>query len=113
MKKISFLFILVSLVTSFVTIGEIKTNHVWAQDAGGDSQEFFEEGTQEMNQEIKDLQERQHQQQTLEEKEKKLEQELKIHQEGPRIEQVPSPDQRLGLDDNFPFQPRNQEIQIK
>ena len=113
MKKNSFLFILVSLVTSFVTLGEIKTNHVWAQDAGGDSQEFFEEGTQEMNQEIRDLQERQHQQQTLEEKEKKLEQELRIHQEGPRIEQVPSPDQRLGLDDNFPFPPKNQEIQIK
>ena len=113
MKKISFLFILVSLVTSFVTLGEIKTNHVWAQALRKDSQEFLKEGDRERNQEIKDLEQRQRQQQTLEEKEKKLEQELRIHQEGPRIEQVPSPDQRLGLDDNFPFQPENQEIQIK
>ncbi len=110
MKKISLWFIFVSLVTSFVAIGEMKTNSVMAQ-IGEDSQEFFEEGDREMNQEVQNLEEKQNQQQSRQQKEEKLEQELDIHQEGPRIEEVPTPDERLGLDDNLPFQP-NQEIQI-
>ncbi len=111
MKKFTFFLIYASLVTSFFLIGEMKTNPAWAQDRS--SEEFFNQGTQEMNEEIQDLEERQNEQQTLEQKEEKLEQELNIRQEGPRVEEVPGADEALGLDDNLPFQPDAQEVEVR
>ena len=92
-----------------------------------ESQRFFEQGSEELNRQIQDLQQGVEQnstpeiniesppnpQSTLEQKEEALENELQIHQEGPKLERVPTPEESLGLDDNQPFQPENQEIDIK
>jgi hypothetical protein len=110
MKKFTFRVIYASLAAAFVLTGSLKTNPVWAQE--NDSEEFFNQGTQEMNEEVQNLEERQ--EQTLEQKEEKLEQELEIHQEVPRIETVPAPEDALGIDadDNFPFQPNDEEVEV-
>ena len=85
-----------------------------------------DQGSEELNRQIRDLQQDVQQnsqpkidletpnpQSTLEQKEEALENELQIHQEGPKLETVPTPEESLGLDDNQPFQPENQEIEIK
>ena len=91
-----------------------------------ESQRFFEQGSEELNRQIQDLQQDVQQnnqpkidletpnpQSILEQKEEALENELQIHQEGPKLETVPTPEESLGLDDNQPFQPENQEIEVK
>lgn len=110
MKKSTFCVIYAALSTTLVLTGSLKTNPVWAQE--NDSEEFFNQGTQEMNEEVQNSEERQ--EQTLEQKEEKLEQELEIHQEGLRVEEVPAPEDALGIDadDNFPLQPNDEEVEV-
>ena len=113
----------IGLVISLLNV-TILTSKAPAQET--ESQRFFEQGSDELNRQIQDLQQNVQQnnqpkidleapnpQSTLEQKEEALENELQIHQEGPKLETVPSPEESLGLDDNQPFQPENQEIEIK
>ena len=84
MNRFAFFLIYISLLSGFFLIGKITTNLVWAQH--NSSEELLNQETPEINQEIENLGERQIQEQTLEQKEEKLEQELQIHQEGLRNE---------------------------
>ncbi|MGB5595395.1 MAG: hypothetical protein WBM32_11200 [Crocosphaera sp.] len=97
--------------------------------AQNDSQEFFEQGEQQMEQDTQML-EQQQEQPTLEQRERQLEQELNINAENeknsveegingqidrvsPSVENIPGADETLGLDDNLPYQPDDEEVQIK
>jgi hypothetical protein len=66
-----------------------------------------------MNQEIRDLEDREDQERALEEKEQQAEQGLEMHQEGPKVQEVPDADEQLGLDDNLPFQPPAEDIDVE
>ncbi len=86
---------------------------VFAQARGGDAEEFFNEGDQEMEQETQNL-ENESPQQGRQQEEEKLEQELNIEQNNPRapkVQEVPS--SPVGDGDNVSTPPPEGEVQIK
>lgn len=101
------------ILASFLALGALASNPSRAQVSGEASQEVLEGGRPEMDGKIQDLRAEPEEPQTLEQKEEELEQELQIRPEGPRFEEVPGPDEALGLDDNLPVQPANEEVEIK
>ncbi|MEA5508536.1 hypothetical protein VB715_02040 [Crocosphaera sp. UHCC 0190] len=83
-----------------------------AQMGDNDSEEFVEQGNQEMEQDVETLENEQSQELTEQQKEEKLEQELNIQQrnpQSPEIEDVPAP----GVGDNVPTPPPDGEAEIK
>jgi hypothetical protein len=50
---------------------------------------------------------------SLEQREEALEEELNIGGKKPEFKAVPSPDEELGLDDNLPFQPTDEEVEMQ
>ena len=69
-----------------------------------ESQEFFEEGEGEFEQEAEKLEEQQ---------EPNSQPQLTIDEDPSQVEEVPTPDRELRLNDNMPEQPTNEEIKIK
>ena len=69
-----------------------------------ESQEFFEVGEQEFEQEAEKLEEQQ---------EPNSQPQLTIDEDPSEVEEVPTRDQELRLNDNMPEQPTNEEIKIK
>ena len=93
-----------SFISVFFLISSIEVNPAWAQESS--REEFFHEGNNEMNEETQKIEEEARQQQTLNEKEEKLEQELQIHQQQPQVNEIPMLyDEYLGIDDddNLPW----------
>jgi Tfp pilus assembly protein PilN len=104
MKSFTKLLVYSSVISVFFLIRAIETNPVWAQQSS--REEFFHEGNNEINQETQKIEQEERQQQTLKEKEEKLEQELQIHQPQPQLNQIPIlDDEYLGIDDdnNLPW----------
>ena len=50
---------------------------------------------------------------SLEQREEALEEELNVGGKRPEFKAVPSPDENLGLDDNLPFQPTDEEVEMQ
>ena len=78
---------------------------------GNNSEEFFDQGNQELEQEINTLENEQSQEPTEAQEEQKLEQELNIQEknpQAPRIENVPAP----GVGNNVPTPPPTGETEI-
>ena len=69
-----------------------------------ESQEFFDEGEQEFEQEAEKLEEQQ---------EPNSQPQLTIDEDPSEVEEVPTRDRELRLNDNMPEQPTNEEIKIK
>lgn len=120
MKKLAhYLIAAIALQFSVVTLFA-QSYPSLAQIRGSDSQEFFDQGNQEMEQDIQQLEQQQQQEieqkqeeQTLEQKEQQLDDTLNIEQKNTQIEDTPGPGEAQGLDDNVPEQPTDEEVQIK
>ncbi len=69
-----------------------------------ESQEFFEEGERKFEREAETLEEQQ---------EPNSQPPLTIDEDPSEVEEVPTPDRELRLNDNMPEQPTNEEIKIK
>lgn len=110
MNRITYYLItLISFMFS-VLAWTIQPLPVQAQIRGADSQEFFEQGNEQMEQNIQELE------QGRQKKEEQLDETLNIQQKkpnDPKVEDVASPSQQLGLDDNEPVQPTDEEAEIK
>lgn len=100
-------------LTPFVFSGLAWTIHplsAQAQIRGTGSQEFFDEGNQQMEQNIQELE------QERGKKEEQLDDTLNIQEKNPnglKVEDLSGPNEELGLDDNLPVQPAEEEAEIK
>lgn len=100
------------LALSLILVGlPLMPSQTLAQMEGNDSEEFFDQGNQELEQEINNLEDEQSQELTEEQEEQKLEQELNIQEKNPQtphIETVPAP----GVGDNVPTSSPTGETEI-
>jgi rRNA maturation endonuclease Nob1 len=103
---------LITLIPFLISIlgWMIQPRPVQAQVGEEDSQELMEEGNEQIPADIRELEEER------EKKEEQLEETLNIEEPNPnepKVEEVPDPDEELGLDDNLPYQPTDEETEIK
>ena len=92
----------------------VFTGQTFAQIRGSDSQEFFDEGDRQLNQDIQNLETPPAKSPTLQQEEQDLDQDLDIQEKDPNApqeEEVPSP--ALGDGDNVPTPPPLGETEIK
>jgi hypothetical protein len=92
----------------------IFTPQTFAQIRGEDSQEFFDEGDQEMEQEVQELENKPTSKPPLQQEEQNLEQDLNIQEKDPNAvqkEEIPSPS--LGDGDNVSTPPPLGETEFK
>lgn len=148
MNRITYYLITLTPFIFSVLAWTIHPLPVQAQIGGTDSQEFFEEGNEQMQRNIQELEEGtknkaepllldeetptvgpkdtssveldqaeiQELEQEREKKEEQLEETLNIQEKDPnepKVEDVPGPNEELGLDDNLPYGPTDDEAEIK
>ena len=148
MNRIPYYLITLTPFIFSVLAGTIQPLPAQAQIRGADSQEFFEEGNEQMQQDIQELEGETKKQaepllsdegnptgeqkdpsrveldradieeleQEREKKEEQLEETLNIQEQDPnqpKVEDVPGPNEELGLDDNLPYGPTDEEAEIK
>ena len=107
-----YLITLIPFLVAVLVGGMVKPTprQAQAQMEGENSQESIEERDGETSVDIQQLE------QEREKKEEQLEETLNIEEPDPnepKVEEVPDPDEELGLDDNLPYGPTDEETEIK
>jgi hypothetical protein len=149
MNRITYYLITLTPFIFSVLAWTIQPLPAQAQIGGTDSQEFFEEGNEQMQENIQELEDGTKQkeeplllneetptvdeekdsssteqkqsdiqelEQEREKKEEQLDETLNIQEKDPnepKVEDVPGPSEELGLDDNEPVQPTDEEAEIE